>query len=456
MRTRPRLLGVVVLIVLAVVGLAGCGLQAYDLPLPGKQVSSSQGYRVTADFADVVDVVPRTLVMANDVPVGQVDSVKRVGWHARVTMTIRKDIVLPADAVADVRQTSLLGEKYIALTAPAGSSVAARGRLRDGAFIPISSTARNPEVEEVLGALSSLLAGGGVGQLETISTELNAMMDGRTDDIRGLLHQLDVMIGSLDTQKNDIINAMTQVDRLTGTLNAEKDAIGSALDSFGPALTVLHQQHRDLMTMLTALDNLGSVATRVIHRNGADITAILRDLQPTLTELADAGDSLPRGLMMAASFPFPKQAATLAKGDYSNALFHMDFDLNKLLHGLQTGGNTGLPEVLQLCGTYSSDCSQIQPLVKALCQLTGLDFACSMVGKGSVLPSTARSGTEAAQGSSMPSPDGVPATGSALQDLASQLTGGPEGTSPGPAGAASGSGGIGAITGLLGSLGGGR
>ena len=135
-----RRLAVLALLLLTLVGLTGCGLQAYDLPLPGKQVSSSDGYRVTADFADVVDVVPRTLVMANDVAVGQVDTVKRVGWRARVTMTIRKDIVLPANATADVRQTSLLGEKYIQLAAPTGATVASAGRLADGAVIPISRT----------------------------------------------------------------------------------------------------------------------------------------------------------------------------------------------------------------------------------------------------------------------------------------------------------------------------
>ena len=385
-------------VLLAVTLLSGCGMQAYDLPLPGKVVKASDGYQVTADFADVVDVVPRTLVMANDVAVGQVDEVRRVGWHAEVTMTIRKDIVLPADAVADVRQTSLLGEKYISLNAPPGETVTSAGRLADGAHIALDSTARSPEVEEVLGALSSLLAGGGVGQLKTISTELNKMMDGRTEDIRAVLTQVDTLVGTLDRSKDDIIDAMTQVDRLTATLNREKSTISDALDSFGPAITVLHQQHHDLMNMLQGLDNLGTIATRVINRDGRSITTILEELRPTLTKLADAGDSLPRGLMMAASFPFPKQAETLAKGDYSNALFHMEFDLGKLLKGLTDGGNTGLPQVLQLCSTYSSDCDQLQPLVKTLCKLTGLDFACSMVGKASVVPSTStgsKAGTKA-------------------------------------------------------------
>jgi phospholipid/cholesterol/gamma-HCH transport system substrate-binding protein len=356
----------------------GGGIQAYDLPLPGKQVDPDDGYQVVAKFADVVDVVPRTLVLMNDVPIGQVDEVEREGWHASVTMTVRKDIELPADAVADVRKTSLLGEKYIALLPPEDASGDA-GRLTDNSVIPLSRTGRNPDVEEVLGALSFLLARGGVGQLKTISTELNAMMTGRTDDLRSVLERLDRTVGTFDESKSDIIRAMTELNRLTETLNRERDAIDDALDSFGPAIEVLEQQHNDLVRMLTALDKLGSVATTVIETSGDNIVEAMRLLRPVLTELADAGDSLPRGLMMLASFPFPKQSAALARGNYSNALFHLELDLNKAVQGVLTGGDTGLPQLLQICMNYSPDCEQIKPLAEVLCQLTNLDLACSVV-----------------------------------------------------------------------------
>ncbi|WP_300678906.1 MCE family protein [Nocardioides sp.] len=381
--TRLRSLGALIALALvAMVLTTGCGqLKAYDLPLPGKVVKGSDGYRVSAEFSDVVDVVPRTLVMANDVPVGQVESVTREGWNARVTMTIRKDIVLPADAVADVRQTSLLGEKYISLTAPTGSTVAKAGRLADGANIPLDRSSRNPEVEEVLGALSFLLSKGGVGQLKTISTELNTMMENRQGNLRDVLGQLNTLVTSLNEHRGSIITAMEQVDKLTSTLNKERSTITDAIDSFGPALKVLHQQHRDLMTMLTALDKLGTVATRVVNNSGADIVAALKHLGPTLTKLADAGDSLPKGLMMAASFPWPKQAEDLARGEYSNALFHLDINLNQIITGLATGSNMGIPQVLQLCQNYAQGCSALQPLVGALCDLLHEDLVCSLVGK---------------------------------------------------------------------------
>jgi phospholipid/cholesterol/gamma-HCH transport system substrate-binding protein len=325
--------------------LSGCKFDgAYDLPLPGDKVDEADGFYVTADFADALNIVPRTAVFANDVPVGQVAEVERKGWHARIKFLVRKDIEMPQNVEIDVRQTSLLGEKYLALVEPAPGTASAE-QLSDGDFIPLSRTSRNPEVEEVLGALSTLLAGGGVAQLKTISHELNAMMNGRQEQVRHLLGNLDRLIAGLDEQKEDIIGAMESIDRLSSTLVKEKDVIGAAIDSMGPALKVLNRQHKGLMTMLRQLDKLGVVGTRVLNASTDNIVASLRHLKPTLTKLGDAGDSLADGLSMLASFPFPKEAANIVRGDYANALFFMEIDLNKVI---KSPGDV-LPNVLELC-----------------------------------------------------------------------------------------------------------
>ena len=377
----------IVLVLLALVT-TGCKFDgAYDLPLPGQQIDKDKGYVVTADFADVVNVVPRTLVMANDVAVGQVLEVERVGWHARVKMRVKKNIVLPANAIADVRQTSLLGEKYIALLEPTDVAPAS-AKLADGAFIPLSRTARNPEVEEVLGALSFLLSGGGVGQLKTISHELNKMMTGRDQDIRSVLRQLNTMVGSLDEQRANIVAAMEAVNKLTKTLNREKDAIGAALDSMGPALKVLNEQHATLMTMLKELDKLGVVGTRVLNASRDNIVATLKHLQPALKGLADAGDSLPRGLSLMVSFPFPEAAADLVKGDYANALFKMTFDLDKLVKG-STSGDTGLPNLINLCSAtpLAPACDALpKDVINAICTIDSTNLLCPRGTRKSTTP----------------------------------------------------------------------
>jgi phospholipid/cholesterol/gamma-HCH transport system substrate-binding protein len=347
MSLRKLLTHVVAILALAL-AVSSCKFDgAYDLPLPGgKAVSDGDAITVTAEFSDALNVVPRTAVMVDDVPVGLVDQVDREGWHAKVTLKIRKDLDLPANTFADIRQTSLLGEKYVALLPP---ETGAEGRLADGANIPLSRTGRNPEVEEVLGALSFVLSGGGVQQLRTISVEINKMLNGRTDDARGALTQITSLVGALDDQKGSILNAMQAVDKLAVTLNRESRAVGDAIDALGPALKVLNGQHAALVKMLRELDKLGAVGTQVLRASRADVVATLRHLGPPLRELADAGDSLPRGLSLMASFPFPKEAADLAQGDYANALFAMDFDLSKLLGSGTVGDSSNIPNPVEVC-----------------------------------------------------------------------------------------------------------
>jgi phospholipid/cholesterol/gamma-HCH transport system substrate-binding protein len=356
-----------ILVLAASFVLSGCSFSIHKLPWPGDKVSEEDSFEVKADFADALNVVPRTAVMVGDVPVGQVEEIVREGWHARVTMRINKNVVLPDDAVAELRQTSLLGEKFIALAAPQGSAGSPSGasRLGDGDVIPLGQTGRNPEVEEVLGALSFLLSGGGLGQLQTITQELNAMMDGRTDNIRNVLEELNTLVGTLNSQRGDIVSAMDALNGLSTTLVDEKEAIGDAIDASGPAIEVLQGQHEELVEALDELDKLGTVGTDVINSVKDELIIELRHLEPILRNLADTGTPLVPGVVKALSYPFPIDAAKTIHGDYANVVFLMQFkltpvseggllpttpeDLIKLCKGLPTAplcGSTGLG---QLC-----------------------------------------------------------------------------------------------------------
>ncbi len=340
----------VIVAALLAFALSGCEFNGvYDLPLPGNKVSKGNGFEVSADFADALNLVPRSAVMVADVPVGQVEEVIRVGWHARVKMLIRKDVVLPDNAMAEIRQTSLLGEKFVDLAAPTGTDgkPAGIGRLGPNDVIPMDRTGRNPEVEEVLGALSFVLTGGGLGQLQTITQELNAMMDGRTGKIRDVLTQINSLVGTLDSQKGDIINALDSINGLSRTLIAEKDTIGDAIDAAGPAMNVLRDQHEQLVTMLSELDKLGDVGTRVVNETKDDLIAELRHLEPVLRKASDAGNSLVPGLVSAASYPFPIDAADVIKGDFANVIFKMQIKLTPISEGGLLPST--LQDVITLC-----------------------------------------------------------------------------------------------------------
>ena len=242
--------------------LSGCDFDVYELPLPGGTDIGSDPMTITVEFEDVLDLVPQSSVKVADVSVGKVTDVERTGYTAEVTIEVRKDVDLPDNAIAEIRQTSLLGEKFVSLRrrTPARTSE----RLGDGDTIALEHTGRNPEVEEVLGALSLLLNGGGVAQLKTITQELNKALTGREDAARSVLTQIESFTGELDDNKADIVDAIESLDRLAKATRGQQGEINSALDELPSALTSIDKQRGDLVKMLQALSDLGDVGVRVI------------------------------------------------------------------------------------------------------------------------------------------------------------------------------------------------
>ncbi|MFF5367781.1 MCE family protein [Streptomyces sp. NPDC013187] len=346
----PRRSGAVAWAAVGTVLLSGCEFNGwYDVPLPGGAADDGRAYHVTVEFRDVLDLVPQSAVKVDNVTVGAVEKVELEGWHARVRLRVADSVKLPANAVAGLRQTSMLGEKYVALAAPPeGTPV---GRLRDGDVIPLSRSGRNPEVEEVLSALSALLNGGGVAQLKTITTELNKALEGRENRVKSLLKELDTFIGGLDGQRQDIVRALKAVDRLAKRLGKEKTTIAEAVDTMPPALKVLADQRRDLTRMLTALSKLGKTGTKVVNASHEDTVANLKRLRPILRQLNKAGSDLPNSLELLTTYPFPRNVVDAIKGDYVNLHITADLDLPGIYGNLTdepgggNGGDTRTPEL---------------------------------------------------------------------------------------------------------------
>lgn len=315
---------------LAVLTLTGCGFRgAASLPLPGGQGNGEDAYQLTIEFSDVLDLVVQSAVKVNDVTVGSVKNIEATGYTARVVVSLNGDVVLPANSTASLRQTSLLGEKFVSLDAPPRSE--AVGRLRGGETIGLDRTVRSAEIEEVLSALSLVLNGGSLEQLQVINTELVAALEGRSGKVKDLLGQLNTFVGGLDQQKGQIVRALDSLDRLSTTLLAERDTIATALQDIPAGLAVLTGQRKQLTQVLTALDQLGTVATRVIDNSKANTVADLQALRPILNQLANAGTALPRSLELLTTYPFPRTVTEGIKGDYANLFVTANLDLRQLL-----------------------------------------------------------------------------------------------------------------------------
>ena len=136
--------------------------------------------------------------------------------------------------------------------------------LRDGATLGAAETSQAVEVEQVLGALSALLNGGGLGQFQEIATELTAVSAGRPEEVRAFLQEVDEFVTLLDERSDSITTALDGLERLGRTLDADRDKIATALDDVEPGLAVLADQRADLVRMLQALDRLSKVTVRTV------------------------------------------------------------------------------------------------------------------------------------------------------------------------------------------------
>jgi phospholipid/cholesterol/gamma-HCH transport system substrate-binding protein len=332
-----RVLGAV-LAAAAVLASSGCSdwKGANSLPLPGTKGDTAGPYTIQAQLPDVNNIDRNSRVRVGDVNVGNVTKIERQGWHALLTMQINGDVDLPANATATLGQTSLLGSLHIELAPPKG--VPPEGKLKDGAVIPLASAGGYPSTEQTLAAVSVLLNGGGIGQIQDIVGTLAAAFKGRENDLRSLLTQLDKFVSYLNDQTGDIIAASESLNNLASQVAAQKPVVDKALKTIPEALTVLKDQRGHLVDALDTLGKFSALAADSVNMTKENLVKILREVGPVLQGAADAGPALTRSLDFFATFPFPRP--TLDKwlrGDSGNLTAVVDLTLSRLDQGLLTG-----------------------------------------------------------------------------------------------------------------------
>lgn len=336
MPPRPGRTIVAVLITMALTA-TGCQWRGLNsLPLPGTVGTGSNSYTVSAQLPDVNNIQPNSRVRVGDVTVGSVRKIQRQGWHALVTMQIDGDVVLPANATATIGQTSLLGSLHVELAPP--KNEAPHGRLHEGSLLPLASGGAYPSTEQTLAALSLLLNGGGIGQIQDITQAFSTAFAGREGDLRSLLSQIDIFLGHLNAQKNDIIAATDSVNNLVSQFAAQKPVVDTALKTLPDALHVLDEQRNN---MAEALDRLGRFSRLAAQSTDQTKEAFVKEFQalgPVLESLANAGPAMTRSLSFLVTYPWPKENITKwFRGDYANTTLILDLTLSRLDRSFFTG-----------------------------------------------------------------------------------------------------------------------
>ncbi len=321
--------------------LTGCTFQGVNsLPLPGAVGRGGDAAVYHVEMANIGTLESNSPVMIDDVVVGSVGKMTLHGWHVDLELSVKPDVVVPANAVATVGQTSLLGSMHVALDPSPGQ--APDGRLPPGTTIGLNDSSTYPSTEQTLSSLAAVVNGGGLGQIGEIIGNFNTALSGRQDAVRDLITRLDTLAGTLYQQRDNIIATIDELNRFALRLGSQQEILTRALNKIPPALDVLLEERPRLTTALTKLGAFSDTVSGLVDDTQADLVRNLQNLEPTLRALADVGPEIDTALAWLPTFPLTQNIIDRGvRGDYVNLFVTVDLTNARIKRGMLLGTRLG-------------------------------------------------------------------------------------------------------------------
>lgn len=251
---------------------AACGL---GNPAKGETIE------LAAEFTDVIDLVTGAHVRAGDVPIGAVTDIELTEAEtARVTMVVEHETGLPANTVAVLSKTSMLGERFIDLRPPEDEDPV--GRLDDGQTIV--NTAIITDFEDLVFSGSDVLAFLSADRLAAAVETGAVAFGGREDMIRTFISDVEAFVGRYNESSDDLVEFIDAVDRLTAAYEPDAELNAAVFEDLRKASEAFQEEDDQLLDTLEDVTRLSLVGQRILDRNADELTNMIRRLRKFLDE----------------------------------------------------------------------------------------------------------------------------------------------------------------------------
>src|SRR5690606_10181416 len=173
------------------------------------RVDTGGGWRVTATFDDASGLMKGDEVKIAGAPVGRVNEVKVVDGKARVGLTVRDSVSVPADTEAAIRWRDAMGRRGVYLM-PGRSE----RKMRPGAHITRTrSVVDGSALIEQLGPLVRSLD---AKEVNTVLVSLSQALDGNAENIDRLIADIDVLAASIAKRRAMLKRMLDDYATVTG------------------------------------------------------------------------------------------------------------------------------------------------------------------------------------------------------------------------------------------------
>lgn len=278
-----RLPPVLVLVVLAVAVLAGCDVQTATAP--------RGDLTLYATFDDVQDLTTGHNVQSSNVVIGSVRHIELDGYRARVALSIVDGRDIPAGTAAVVRRTSLLGEYYVDLVFPEAFDAAEGPFLADDS--EITETATQLDVEQLAERAAGVIGSVAGDDLAAIVDAGAEALDGRGATLHDVVARAADVAGVLAEQQGALTTAIDDLAAVGSDVAPASDDIAGLIDDLTRATETVAGSRERAVATIEALVSLARATNDTVLVPHADrIASLLRELNPTLADLAARSDVL--------------------------------------------------------------------------------------------------------------------------------------------------------------------
>ncbi|GAA3204191.1 MCE family protein [Actinocorallia longicatena] len=245
MTPTPRGLSAVAAAAAAVLTLSSCSV------LPG--MSGGSTYKVTAFFTKAVSFYPGSRVQVMGVNVGRVESVVTENGQVRVVASIESRVPLPDKVTAAIMPLSLIGERTLTFS-PAWRP--GEPRLAKNAVLPAERTRVPVEVNEALTSFGRLLDSFDPAKVNGLIGKAATSLNGNGTAFNQAFEQTARLVTQLSGQDEKLLAVAGNLNRLAGAVKGREKVLGSLIDDFSTATTMLAGERKNIQTLITAVADL--------------------------------------------------------------------------------------------------------------------------------------------------------------------------------------------------------
>ncbi|MGW4365044.1 MCE family protein [Nocardia takedensis] len=235
-------------------------------------------------------------VRVRGVEIGHVAAIEHRGDRAILHLEIAPEQLrlVPADALVDIRSTTIFGAKYVNFVAPPGSTGTP---MRAGTTI--RAEAVTVEINTVFEQLAAILAKVEPAHLNATLEALGTALDGRGQRLGELLAGGDAYLRQLNPSLPALRRDAVAVNQVGGIYGDTADDLLRTLDNATVTSGTLAQSQGDLDAMLLGVTGLADTGRTVLADNETRLAQTMSLLRPTtalLNEYAPALNCVINGL----------------------------------------------------------------------------------------------------------------------------------------------------------------